>query len=158
MGAPGAERPEHDAERPRAHVRATDDARQHGDPDSGQNGMPDAEQMVHHSRRSGSPEFFLLPSFSGSSRSHPMLDPRFFKNRAFSLSSLTITVAFFGIFGMFFVITQYFQFEARSGGDAGEDASASRHSSGSTSSTGPPVASKLAVSRSSDPDVEMSVA
>ena len=40
----------------------------------------------------------------------PMLDPRFFKNRIFSLCSLTITVAFFGIFGMFFVITQYFQF------------------------------------------------
>ena len=41
---------------------------------------------------------------------NPMLDPRFFKNRIFSLSSLAITVAFFGIFGMFFVITQYFQF------------------------------------------------
>ncbi len=41
---------------------------------------------------------------------NPMLDPHFFTNREFSLSSLTITVAFFGIFGMFFVITQYFQF------------------------------------------------
>ena len=41
---------------------------------------------------------------------HPMLDPRLFRNRTFSLASLVITVAFFGIFGMFFVITQYFQF------------------------------------------------
>ena len=41
---------------------------------------------------------------------HPMLDPRFFTNRMFGLSSLAITAAFFGIFGMFFVITQYFQF------------------------------------------------
>lgn len=41
---------------------------------------------------------------------HPMLDPRFFRNRRFSLGSLTITVAFFGIFGMFFVLTQFLQF------------------------------------------------
>ncbi|MGI9579032.1 MAG: DHA2 family efflux MFS transporter permease subunit [Microthrixaceae bacterium] len=41
---------------------------------------------------------------------NPMLDPRFFKDRQFSLGSLTITLAFFGIFGMFFVVTQYFQF------------------------------------------------
>jgi DHA2 family multidrug resistance protein-like MFS transporter len=41
---------------------------------------------------------------------HPMLDPRFFRNRRFSLGSLTITAAFFGIFGMFFVLTQFLQF------------------------------------------------
>ncbi len=41
---------------------------------------------------------------------HPMLDPRFFADRRFSLGSLTITAAFFGIFGMFFVLTQYLQF------------------------------------------------
>ncbi|MEE9414900.1 MAG: MFS transporter [Acidimicrobiales bacterium] len=41
---------------------------------------------------------------------HPMLDPRFFKDRRFTLGSLTITVAFFGIFGMFFTLTQFLQF------------------------------------------------
>ena len=40
----------------------------------------------------------------------PMLDPRYFKNRRFSLGALTITTAFFGIFGMFFVLTQFLQF------------------------------------------------
>ncbi len=41
---------------------------------------------------------------------HPMLDPRFFRIRRFSLGSLTITAAFFGIFAMFFVLTQFLQF------------------------------------------------
>lgn len=41
---------------------------------------------------------------------HPMLDPRFFLDRRFSLGSLSITAAFFGIFGMFFVLTQFLQF------------------------------------------------
>ena len=41
---------------------------------------------------------------------HPLLDPRFFKIRAFTIGSLVITLAFFGLFGMFFVLTQYFQF------------------------------------------------
>lgn len=41
---------------------------------------------------------------------YPLLDPRLFAKPEFSLGSLAITVAFFGIFGMFFVITQYFQF------------------------------------------------
>ena len=40
----------------------------------------------------------------------PMLDPRFFKNRFFAVGSLTITLVFMGLFGMFFLITQYFQF------------------------------------------------
>ncbi len=41
---------------------------------------------------------------------HPLLDPRFFANRDFSVGCFTITVAFFGIFGMFFVTTQFLQF------------------------------------------------
>ena len=41
---------------------------------------------------------------------NPMLDPRFFRDRRFSLGSITITAAFFGIFGMFFVVTQFLQF------------------------------------------------
>ena len=40
----------------------------------------------------------------------PMLDPRFFRNRRFSLGSLTITMAFVVMFGMFYVITLYLQF------------------------------------------------
>ncbi|MGI9604488.1 MAG: MFS transporter [Acidimicrobiales bacterium] len=41
---------------------------------------------------------------------YPMLDPRFFTKREFSLGSIVITLAFFGIFGMFFAVTQYLQF------------------------------------------------
>ena len=41
---------------------------------------------------------------------HPMLDPAYFGNRLFSLGAATITLVFFGMVGMFFVITQYFQF------------------------------------------------
>lgn len=40
----------------------------------------------------------------------PMLDPAYFRNRFFSLGSLTITLVFVGIFGLFFLLTQYFQF------------------------------------------------
>jgi EmrB/QacA subfamily drug resistance transporter len=40
----------------------------------------------------------------------PMLDPRLFRHRPFGLGSLTITAAFAVMFGMFFIITQYFQF------------------------------------------------
>lgn len=40
----------------------------------------------------------------------PMLDPRFFRNRAFSIGSLTITMGFAVMFGMFFVLTLYLQF------------------------------------------------
>jgi len=43
-------------------------------------------------------------------KSDPMLDPRHFTDRRFSLGSMTITIAFFGIFGMFFVLTQFLQF------------------------------------------------
>jgi EmrB/QacA subfamily drug resistance transporter len=41
---------------------------------------------------------------------HPMLDPVFFANRLFTLGAVTITLVFFGMVGMFFVLTQYFQF------------------------------------------------
>ena len=41
---------------------------------------------------------------------HPMLDPAYFGNRLFTLGAVTITLVFFGMVGMFFVITQYFQF------------------------------------------------
>lgn len=41
--------------------------------------------------------------------SHPMLDLRYFKNPRFSVSSGGITLVFFAMFGMFFLITQYFQ-------------------------------------------------
>ncbi len=40
----------------------------------------------------------------------PMLDPRFFRNREFSIGSLTITMGFAVMFGMFFVLTLYLQF------------------------------------------------
>lgn len=40
----------------------------------------------------------------------PMLDPRFFKNRRFTLGSLAITTSFLAMFGFFFLITLYLQF------------------------------------------------
>jgi EmrB/QacA subfamily drug resistance transporter len=40
---------------------------------------------------------------------HPMLDLRFFRNPTFSASCLSISVAFFAMFGLFFVLTQYLQ-------------------------------------------------
>jgi EmrB/QacA subfamily drug resistance transporter len=41
---------------------------------------------------------------------HPMLDMDFFSNRRFAMGSLGITVTFFAMFAMFFVLTQYLQF------------------------------------------------
>lgn len=41
---------------------------------------------------------------------HPMLDPRYFRIKRFRIGASVITVAFFGMFGMFFVVSQYFQF------------------------------------------------
>lgn len=41
---------------------------------------------------------------------HPMLDPAYFGDRLFTLGAVTITLVFFGMVGMFFVLTQYFQF------------------------------------------------
>jgi EmrB/QacA subfamily drug resistance transporter len=43
-------------------------------------------------------------------REHPMLPLAFFRNRRFSIGSGVITVAFFVMFGFFFLSTQYLQF------------------------------------------------
>ncbi len=43
-------------------------------------------------------------------RDHPMLDVRVFRNARFSAASTSVAVAFFGLFGFIFLITQYFQF------------------------------------------------
>jgi EmrB/QacA subfamily drug resistance transporter len=43
-------------------------------------------------------------------RPHPMLDPRLFRVPSFGAGATTITVAFFSMFGMFFLLTQYLQF------------------------------------------------
>jgi len=40
---------------------------------------------------------------------HPMLDIRFFGRRGFTGGSLAISMVFFGMFGMFFLLTQYLQ-------------------------------------------------
>jgi EmrB/QacA subfamily drug resistance transporter len=40
---------------------------------------------------------------------HPMLDLRFFRQRSFALGSLSIAAAYFALFGMYFVFTQYLQ-------------------------------------------------
>lgn len=41
---------------------------------------------------------------------HPMLDVTVFATRAFSAASLSVTVAFFALFGFIFLVTQFFQF------------------------------------------------
>ncbi|MFM7064281.1 MAG: DHA2 family efflux MFS transporter permease subunit [Actinomycetes bacterium] len=43
-------------------------------------------------------------------RDHPMLDVRVFRIARFSAASLSVAIAFFGLFGFIFLITQYFQF------------------------------------------------
>ena len=40
---------------------------------------------------------------------HPMLDLRYFKNPRFSMAATGVTLVFFTMFGMFFLITLYFQ-------------------------------------------------
>lgn len=40
----------------------------------------------------------------------PLLDPRLFRNRAFAAGSISITMQFFGMFGLIFVGMQYLQF------------------------------------------------
>jgi DHA2 family multidrug resistance protein-like MFS transporter len=42
-------------------------------------------------------------------RDHPMLDVTVFRNPRFSAAAFAVAVAFFGLFGFIFVITQYFQ-------------------------------------------------
>lgn len=41
---------------------------------------------------------------------NPMLDPRLFRLPGFGAGSATVTLAFFSMFGMFFLLTQYLQF------------------------------------------------
>ncbi len=41
---------------------------------------------------------------------YPMLDPGYFGNRRFSLGAVSIVAVFFGMLGMFFLLTLYFQF------------------------------------------------
>lgn len=41
---------------------------------------------------------------------HPMLDPRLFRIRRFTLGTIAISVTFVGMFGMFFLVTLYLQF------------------------------------------------
>ncbi len=41
---------------------------------------------------------------------NPMLDLSVFRTRAFSAASLSVTVAFFALFGFIFLVTQYFQY------------------------------------------------
>jgi len=41
---------------------------------------------------------------------HPMLDVRVFTNMRFTAGSLSVTFAFFALFGFIFMVTQYFQF------------------------------------------------
>lgn len=48
-------------------------------------------------------------------RENPMLDVSLFKTPAFSAASVSVTVAFFALFGFIFVVTQYFQFVRRFG-------------------------------------------
>jgi EmrB/QacA subfamily drug resistance transporter len=43
------------------------------------------------------------------SRPNPLIDPRLFRNRAFSAASLSITVQFFAFFGLVFLLLQYLQ-------------------------------------------------
>jgi EmrB/QacA subfamily drug resistance transporter len=49
--------------------------------------------------------FFLRETYAA----HPMLDLRYFRNRSFSGGALAIGLVFFGMFGMFFLSTQYLQ-------------------------------------------------
>jgi EmrB/QacA subfamily drug resistance transporter len=53
----------------------------------------------------------LLASFVVSQlrRPDPMLDVRLFRNPRFTAGSLSVSLAFFGLFGFIFMITQYFQ-------------------------------------------------
>lgn len=44
--------------------------------------------------------------------SDPLLDMKFFRNRRFAMGSMGISVTFFAMFSMFFVLTQYLQYVA----------------------------------------------
>jgi len=51
----------------------------------------------------------LIVPNSSNPDGHP-LDPRYFRTKRFRIGASVITIAFFGMFGMFFVVSQYFQF------------------------------------------------
>jgi EmrB/QacA subfamily drug resistance transporter len=53
--------------------------------------------------------FILLFAWWELRHDEPMLDLRFFKNGSFSGGSLAISFAFFALFGLFFLLTQYLQ-------------------------------------------------
>ena len=60
---------------------------------------------------------------------HPMLDLHWFRDRRFSVASVGIMLVFFAMFGMFFLITQYFQLVLGYGTfEAGLEAAAGRRS------------------------------
>jgi EmrB/QacA subfamily drug resistance transporter len=44
--------------------------------------------------------------------SNPLLDMKFFRNRRFAMGSMGISVTFFAMFSMFFILTQYLQYVA----------------------------------------------
>jgi EmrB/QacA subfamily drug resistance transporter len=48
----------------------------------------------------------------GLRRERPLLDPRLFRLRGFSIGALSLTVQFFAAFGFFYIILQYLQFVA----------------------------------------------
>jgi len=73
----------------------------------GENGFTDASVFA-----SGALAAITLVAFVQWERhtEHPMLPLRFFENRRFSVGSGVIMLAFFVMFGFFFLVTQYLQF------------------------------------------------
>jgi EmrB/QacA subfamily drug resistance transporter len=73
----------------------------------GENGFADASVLA-----SGVLAAITLVAFVQWERhtAHPMLPLRFFENRRFSIGSGVILLAFFVMFGFFFLVTQYLQF------------------------------------------------
>jgi EmrB/QacA subfamily drug resistance transporter len=73
----------------------------------GENGFTDASVLA-----SGALAVITLVAFVQWERhtAHPMLPLRFFENRRFSIGSGVIMLAFFVMFGFFFLVTQYLQF------------------------------------------------
>ena len=61
-------------------------------------------------RRHGRPSPCSPPSRCGSGASpHPLLDVTLFRNARFTAASVSVTAAFFALFGFIFLITQYLQ-------------------------------------------------
>jgi EmrB/QacA subfamily drug resistance transporter len=57
----------------------------------------------------GAVAILLVFAWSQTRRPDPMLDVRLFRNPRFSAASGSIALAFFGLFGFIFMVTQYFQ-------------------------------------------------